>query len=343
MNSSSYTPPQREVMQLWQGRVDDGEAGQALRWHQIIQPWPGPQHSASIEQRPLALIGFASDEGVRRNQGRPGALQGPTALRRVLANTPVLGQFELFEAGDIHCLSGLGEEHNLEQAQQEYADCLSQLLSAGALPIGLGGGHEIAYASFMGLAQYLQQQQATDSAAPSIGIVNFDAHFDLRKDHRPSSGTPFRQIAQECQVRDWPFNYFCLGVSEFANTPALFHRAQQLGVNWVRDEDCSVSQLPQLQELLEQFIGRVDQIYLTVCLDVFPAAQAPGVSAPSARGVDIALVEPLLDQIIHSGKLVLADIAEMNPHFDIDQRTARLGARLVARISRAVLATTQAC
>ena len=40
--------------------------------------------------------------------------------------------------------------------------------------------------------------------------------------------------------------------------------------------------------------------------------------------------------MIGSGKLRLADIAEMNPHFDIDHRTAAVAARIVARIANGV-------
>ncbi|WP_329956559.1 arginase family protein [Collimonas humicola] len=66
--------------------------------------------------------------------------------------------------------------------------------------------------------------------------INLDAHFDLRLSDRASSGTPFRQVAEDCAVRGWPFRYCCLGVSALANTAALFERAEQLGVVWRLDE-----------------------------------------------------------------------------------------------------------
>jgi formiminoglutamase len=75
---------------------------------------------------------------------------------------------------------------------------------------------------------------------------------------------------------------------------------------------------------------------MTVCLDALPAAVAPGVSSPAARGVGLAVIEPLIESVIASGKLRLADIAEMNPRFDIDRRTALVAARIVARIANGV-------
>ena len=69
------------------------------------------------------------------------------------------------------------------------------LLRAGHRVIGLGGGHEIAWASYQGIAAGALQD---DQRLARLGIVNFDAHFDLRQPEqagRGSSGTPFLQIA----------------------------------------------------------------------------------------------------------------------------------------------------
>jgi formiminoglutamase len=194
-------------------------------------------------------------------------------------------------------------------------------------PLTLGGGHEVAFGAFAGLAARLAGERS-----PRIGIVNFDAHFDLRRADRANSGTPFLQIAEDCRQRGWPFHYACIGVSRYANTRALFERAGELGVQWVADEDVEAT----ASFRLDKFLGAVDHAYLTFCLDVLPAQVAPGVSAPAARGVPLALVEPLVDAVLRSGKLRLADIAEMNPRFDDDGRTAAVAARLVARIANGV-------
>jgi formiminoglutamase len=167
--------------------------------------------------------------------------------------------------------------------------------------------------------------------------VNFDAHFDLRGGDKASSGTPFRQILEHAAGAGRRAEYLCLGVSRFANTAALFDRARALGVRWVEDGDCSVDRLAALCDEVAGLAARVDHVYLTVCLDVFPAAAAPGVSAPAALGVAPALVERLLDVAVASGKLRVADVAELNPRHDIDGRTARLAARLVARIAEGVV------
>jgi formiminoglutamase len=179
---------------------------------------------------------------------------------------------------------------------------------------------------------------AGGSPAPRIGVLNFDAHLDLRVGPRATSGTSFRQIAEECAALGWPFRYACLGASRFANTAALFERAAALDALVVLDEDLHRSQLEEARAELRIFLSGIDHLYLTVCLDVLPPYVAPGVSAPSAHGVALDVLEPVIDQAVASGKLRVADIAELSPPFDIDHRTARVAARLVARIATGWLA-----
>jgi formiminoglutamase len=204
------------------------------------------------------------------------------------------------------------------------------LLNEGHFPVVLGGGHEIAYGSFLGLAGLAERQKRP----PTIGIINLDAHFDLRSGQRGSSGTPFRQIAEACAANGAPFNYLVFGISEPANTEALFHRARELGVTWRGDEECIRENLEELLDVLTFFADEVDWLYLTVCLDVLPAAVAPGVSAPAVRGVELMVVEALIDAAKATGKLKLADIAELNPTMDRDGITAKLAARLAWRLAR---------
>jgi formiminoglutamase len=97
-----------------------------------------------------------------------------------------------------------------------------------------------------------------------------------------NSGTPFRQIADWCQAQGRPFDYHVLGISRFANTQALFDRADALGVRHRLDEQLqSAEQLAQAQAALAHDLARCDGVYLTVCLDVLPGPVAPGVSAPA--------------------------------------------------------------
>jgi len=171
-------------MTLWKGR-DDGDGKQ--RWHQIISPLKEATNPPGI-----ALLGISTDEGVKRNHGRIGAAAGPDMIRKYLTNQAYHLKRPIYDAGDLYC-----EQSNLESLQKEQANFVQKLLDQNHFPLLLGGGHEIAFGSFMGLEQHLKPS-GTD--AP-IGIINFDAHFDLRSAAVPTSGTPFLQIAQYCQSR----------------------------------------------------------------------------------------------------------------------------------------------
>lgn len=310
-------PTDRDTRNAWTGRIDPEP--DSLRWHQCVT-------ALAPESPPgVAIIGFACDEGVRRNHGRPGAANAPHAIRRALGNLAWHRSAPVFDAGDVVC----GDDE-LEAAQTRLAHCVATLLTEGHFPIVLGGGHEVAYGSWQGLAAHLAAHDTDPEAPPRIGIINFDAHFDLRDPtHGHTSGTPFAQIAAASVARGWPFRYACLGVSRAANTRALFARAAALDVLVREDRDIDAASLAALGAEIDDFIDACDAIHLSIDLDVLPASEAPGVSAPAARGVALALLEPLLERIRDSGKLRLAEVAELNPELDIDNRSARAAARLI--------------
>ena len=302
---------------VWQGRVDTEETGPSTRWHQRVRSFTEGSRGG------VALIGFAVDEGVRRNGGRPGAAEGPQALRKALASLPVLDEPALWDAGDVACADG-----RLEAAQDALAQRVAQTMAQGCTPLVLGGGHEVAWGTFQGIAR-------ARADARRVLVVNFDAHFDLRMAGQANSGTPFRQIQEWCVAHGRPFDYRVFGISRYANTQALFERADALGVRyWLDDALQAEAAVLAALATLESDLSQCDGVYLTVDMDVLPGASAPGVSAPAPLGVSLAFVERLLDAVLASGKLLGADIAELNPAFDRDGLTARVAARLAARIAR---------
>ena len=297
----------------WQGREDTEEGQNGLRWHQVVDK---QQRTNSAN-----LLGFECDLGVAANKGRIGAAAGPNAIRHALANLAWHADCDLRDAGNIVATTHLAD------AQNQYAQQIATNLNQNSLVIGLGGGHEIAWGSYQGLVQHL-------AAKPNktIGIVNFDAHFDLRNPSKiTSSGTPFRQIAEYCQTQNQPFHYACLGVAASSNTAALFNYAKHTKTQYLLDIDCEPEAA---KKCITPMLKAVDELYVTVCLDAFPAHIAPGVSAPSALGISVEFVINMLHWIAQSESVFdyhwgLADIAEMNPTYDIDNRTAKLAARLI--------------
>jgi formiminoglutamase len=310
---------------LWTGRVDDEGGPPALRWHQKIEAWDRRAELGGA----ATLIGFGCDAGVRRNQGRPGARAGPDAIRRALGNLAFPAGQRALDAGNVVCL-----EDELESAQSELADLVRDTLAHAGLPIVLGGGHELAWGTYQGLARHLGT-----GGEVCIGVVNFDAHFDLRNPRpQATSGTPFRQIAEHCRNQRQPFEYKVIGINPTANTSALFEYARSQGVTWHSDVECCEPHFARLSQTLDQFVRRVTHLYVSVCLDVFPASRAPGVSAPAAVGVEPALVIRLIRELRalaerYRVQWAAVDVAELNPAHDEANRTQSLAARIVHELA----------
>lgn len=307
----------------WTGRNDGDEPAHRRWWQAVSAGTPSSQLPVpdSSQPGPAALLGFCSDAGVARNLGRTGAATGPAAIRSALGSLAFHGFRQVADAGDV-VVSG----DSLEDGQARCGTALTAMLDAGYLTCVLGGGHETAFASYLGVAG-----TAAVSNGARLGVLNLDAHFDLRDSPAPSSGTPFLQMARTEAAAGRALDYAVVGISEPNNTRALFDTAHQLEVKYLLDEDCSAQRTA---GFVESFLESVDILYLTIDLDVMPAAVAPGVSAPAAYGVPLPVIAEVCRQVAASGKLFHCDVAELNPDFDIDNRTAKVAARLIDTLLR---------
>ena len=315
INPTFYQAPQ-----VWKGRID-GTTPETLRWHQHVECVHLLQDTLpklKTGQQGVVLLGFACDEGVMRNKGRVGAVAGPDALRQAITGFPV--HFDphavLLDAGNISC-----PDHQLEGAQAALSEAVMGIKKAGYFPVLLGGGHEITYGHARGLYQCLP-------AGKRLGLINIDAHFDLRIPGAEgvSSGTGFWQLAQEQTA----FHYLALGIQQLSNTQQLFRIAGELDVQYVEADAFHFQDRTLLLAAVNEFIREVDQLYLTIDLDVFAAAYAPGVSATAFNGIrPDGLFLECYRTILQSGKVAGIDFAELNPSLDQDNRTAKLGAALL--------------
>src|SRR5690606_33054812 len=85
--------------------------------------------------------------------------------------------------------------------------------------------------------------------------------------------------------------------------------------------------------LVGRFSKTSERLYVTIDMDVFAAAYAPGVSATAYNGIrPDSLFFGCLEKIIATGKLSSLDIAELNPTMDIDGRTAKLAATIIFHV-----------
>ena len=315
-----YTPPEPS---LWRGR-DDGFLGE--RYFQRVTCFDLTSNLLLTQQNPkIGFLGFAVDEGVKRNQGRSGAKEGPRAIRSLLGN--LCCHFKagsLLDLGDIVC-----HDDNLEAAQKALCEAIGLCYAKGIFPIIFGGGHETAWGHYQGLIKHPKHRDCQ--------IVNFDAHFDMRPllpQDKGSSGTSFLQIANFAKAKEIPFFYTTVGIQPTANTERLFETAKNFNVQIISAQNIHTN-LGLLQTVINQIVTEHEAIYITICLDVFASSFAPGVSAPSPIGLMPFQVISALQQLAASGKVIAFDIVELAPNYDINHQTAQLAAICVAEFLHA--------
>lgn len=308
----------------WPGRIDSLTDYDAFRWHQVITlvsldtyPETNPHGFLAPGQVGIGFVGFACDEGIKRNKGRQGAALGPRMLRKELANLPCLFEprFKLFDCGDI-----VHSKEDLESLQRELAQAVKKIVALGLFPIVLGGGHELARGHFLGLAPRY----------PDLAIVNFDAHLDMRPyPEGPSSGTMFLQIADDLNAQGKPFKYLCLGLQRRGNTIALLKSAKAHGGSFRYARDMIHEPLALTNAVVDDFCRGQSAIYATLCTDVISSAYAPGVSAAQPLGLHPEMVLALIKRLVSTGKLIAFDVAEVSPRYDQDNVTANLASTFI--------------
>lgn len=271
---------------------------------------------AGQAQPQAVLIGFPSDEGVRRNGGRIGAASAPGAFRQAFYKlTPDAARAPAFhdliartlDVGDLE-VSG-----DVERDQESLGDALAAHLARSVVPIIIGGGHETAFGHFLGYVK----------ADRNVAILNWDAHADVRdlKDGKGHSGSPFRQAlthpSRKCR------HYTVAGLLPYSVAEAhLQFIAEHQGHTVWKD---ALS-----RDVIGELYGALSgPVMATFDLDAVDQAHAPGVSAPAVDGLrpDLWLYTAYM-----AGKcraVTSMDLVELNPRFDRDAQTARLAALTV--------------
>ncbi len=311
---------QQANMQIWQGRIDSEEDYRSFRWHQCIKAINLNEELVTNEDKlAFILIGYKIDEGIRLNKGRVGAEYGPDAIREFLASKPCsfTQDVKLYDGGDIFL------DTSVENAQKTLKELVKKCLKANYFPIVIGGGHDVSYGTMSGLIDYLPIETR------NFGIINFDAHFDLRNYEQATSGTSFYLIHQDILKRNANFNHLTIGIQKSANTISLFDYAQQIKSRFVMAGELTAENTKVNIYRLDRFLNELDDVYISVCCDVFASSYAPGVSSPQPFGIHPERFLELFKHIIESKKVVAFDIAEVSPTLESSNTTASLAAVIV--------------
>lgn len=276
--------------------------------------WLAARNDASGAR--VAIVGFPSDEGVRRNGGRPGAAEGPRAIREALYRlTPDARRPDAFAAilAGTADLGDVAASGDVEADQARLAEYIAPLLQREVIVVVLGGGHETTFGHFLAYAD----------AGRDVDILNWDAHADVRplNDGRAHSGSPFRQAldhpSRPCH------RYRVAGLQPHTTAAAHAELVRQRGGEVIWRDALSREAIDRLA------VGLRDPALATFDIDAVDAAAAPGVSAPNPGGLAPALWLHAAYRMGASGAVRSMDIVEVNPRFDQDGRTARLAALTV--------------
>lgn len=263
------------------------------------------------------LIGFPSDEGVRRNGGRAGAAEAPDSIRKALYKmTPDAENHDKF----IDLIKNTPDKGNLaitgdvEADQESFGEVIGNYLKKDIIPIILGGGHETAFAHFTG---YVKANLKTS-------ILNIDAHTDVRplKDGKAHSGSPFRQAIEHkskcCE------KYLVAGLQPHSAARAHLDFIEQHNGSYLfRDETTITS----ITDILHKHNS--ERLMVTFDMDAVDQAYAPGVSAPCTNGLqpDLWLTAACLAG--RNKQVTSFDLSEVNPEYDRDTQTVKLAALTV--------------
>ena len=300
---------------IWekQARKDDP------RLRNIIKSWDG---KSKID---VGIIGVPFDYGVELSGGRTGASLAPDAIRGQLKRYGTayniekgadISKLKIADLGNVKAFS-----RNSLRTHSAVTDALLKVYSLADTVIALGGGNDITYATV--LALYKSKKQV-------VGGMNIDAHFDVRPvvNGKINSGTPYRRLFEDKIISGK--NFWEVGIQGHVNS--IFHE------RWLKKQGAKIIFLSETRKKgiasvfkkFESSTKNCKALFVSIDIDSVAQSFAPGSSAPSPDGF---FPEVLLQLAFLAGlnpKVKLFEIMEVNPKYDIDNRTNRLSANIIA-------------
>ncbi len=262
----------------------------------------------------IVILGCPQDEGVRRNNGREGAAKAPDAIRAQFFKLTTFNiKRRVFDLGNINVGNTLEETHDIQIA------VVKQVLQDGKRLIILGGGNDISYADGRAMSEVYGPEWW-------IGI-NIDSHLDVRVDQPRNSGTPYRQLLEEKLLL--PDYFFEVGFQSHFCSPVYYNYIRDMGVHRISLEllrSRAEADLELKESIKLKFINQSASLntFFGFDMDAVRMSDAPGTSAPSPLGLKASEFIQLVKYAASLANTKIVEFSEVNPNFDIDNRTAKL-------------------
>lgn len=195
------------------------------------------------------------------------------------------------------------------------------LFRAGKVPIALGGEHSIT----AGLVQ------AAAGRHKRLSVLQIDAHADLRDTYQ---GSPYSHASVMRRIHDLGVPAVGVGIRNFSAEEARFIRRTGKAI-------FSARRCREPGDWIPEVVGQLtDRVYVTIDIDGFDPAYAPGTGTPEPGGLDWYQVVDLLEAVSRRRQIVGFDVVEVKPlppSTVTEFLAAKLIYRLIGLISRGPL------
>jgi agmatinase len=229
--------------------------------------------------------------------------------RRGAASAPDEIEKELKGLSNVNFVE-IKEKNDFEKMHNEIENVAGNEYKSGNFVIGLGGDHSVTY----GL------MKAFSKRFKNSGFICFDAHLDCEDDFLP----PTHEDLLKAAVKEKLFKkIFVAGVRNYTKKQEEY---AAINFSW---DSAEVPIETIKQHINDEFLNEVDNIYISIDIDVFDPEFAPGTGYPEKNGLKPDEILPIIKDLMKSGKVKGADLVEVSPPKDINNTTSRLAAAIL--------------
>jgi agmatinase len=227
-----------------------------------------------------------------------GARGGPEAILRASQYVETYDEeldAEPWEDEPIHTLAPfVPAAFDMAAALDEIEAAARPHLDAGKFLVTLGGEHSLTLAPV----------RAARAVYGEIGVVQFDAHADLRDAYE---GTPYSHASVMRRVAELGCPAFALGLRALSRPEAELIRREDRPVVWGH-------QLEEAEERFDDGLARLpERVYLTFDLDFFDPSVVPATGTPEPGGGFWTPTTRLLRRLFAAKDVVAMDVVELAP------------------------------
>jgi arginase len=291
----------------------------------------------------VSLIGAPTDVGA----GTRGASMGPEALRVARLQAMLESQgVEVVDRGNLQgpANPGLppvdGYRHLAEVTawNRTVHEAFHAELAASRLPILLGGDHSLAIGTISAAARHCRE------SGQKLRVLWFDAHADANTNVlTPSGNIHGMPMAVLCGYG--PAQLVGIGGVQPVIAPAVI---RQIGIRsvdagekrFVHELGLEVFDMRYIDEMgmrqtMETALADLDRgthLHVSFDVDFLDPEIAPGVGTTVAGGPSYRESQLCMEMVADTGLLRSVDIMELNPAFDVHNRTAEVAVDLLGSL-----------